>query len=86
MYRAIRIIAGGKSIGRAAQDGLQYSQTAFGSPGAYAPGSTPAMEGGLTTPTSSHRNWTIKGGLVTLRIAGIPAMFDPAPQLLPGDS
>jgi type I restriction enzyme S subunit len=23
------------------------------------------MEGGLTTPTSSHRNWTSKGGHVT---------------------
>jgi hypothetical protein len=25
------------------------------------------MEGGLTTPTSSHRNWTSKGGHVTAK-------------------
>jgi hypothetical protein len=64
MYRAHRIVTGGKSIGRAAQDGVQHLQTAFSSPGAYAPGGLPAMEGGLTTPTSSHRNWTSKGGHV----------------------
>jgi transposase InsO family protein len=63
-YRAFLIVTGSKGIGRAAQDGVQYLQTAFGFPGAYAPGSPPAMEGGLTAPTSSHRNWTSKGGHV----------------------
>jgi hypothetical protein len=64
MYRDFRIVVGSKSIGRATQDGVQQLQTALGSPGAYAPGSPPAMEGGLTNPTSSHRNWTTDGGHV----------------------
>ena len=50
------------------QCSTKYLQIAFGSPGAYAPGSPPAMEGGLTTTTSSHRNWTTDGGHV--KIAG----------------
>jgi len=64
MYRDFRIVVGSKGIGRATQDGVQHLQTALGSPGAYAPGSPPAMEGGLTNHTSSHRNWTTDGGHV----------------------
>jgi transposase InsO family protein len=58
MYRDFRIVVGSKGIGRATQDGVQQLQTALGSPGAYASGGPPVMEGGLTTHTSSHRNWT----------------------------
>lgn len=39
-------------------------QTAFGSPRAYSSGGPPAMEGGLTNPTGSHRYWTTDGGQV----------------------
>jgi hypothetical protein len=52
MYRDFRIVVGSKGIGRATQDGVQHLQTALGSPGAYAPGSPPAMEGGLITPSA----------------------------------
>jgi hypothetical protein len=48
------------------QSNTNYLNTEFGSPAAYAPGSPPAMKGGLTTPPSSHRNWTSKGGHVSL--------------------
>jgi hypothetical protein len=65
-YRALLIIAGSEDIGRAGQDGVQHLQTALRSPGANAPGNPPAMEGGLSTPTSSHGNWTSKGGHVTM--------------------
>ena len=53
MYRALHIVTGSGGITRAAQVGQQHLLTALGSP---------AMEGGLTTPTSSHRNWTCKVG------------------------
>jgi hypothetical protein len=50
MYRDFRIVVGSKGIGRTAQDGVQYLHTELGSPGAYAPGSTSAMEVRLITP------------------------------------
>jgi hypothetical protein len=67
MYRDFRIVVGSRGIGRATQDEVQQLQTALGSPEAYASGGPPAMEGGLTNPTSSHRNWTTDGGHVTVK-------------------
>jgi hypothetical protein len=37
------------------------------------------MEGGLTAPTSSHRNWTSKGGHVTVQ-ALLDLAFDTCPD------
>jgi hypothetical protein len=64
MYRDFRIVVGSKGIGRTAQDGVQQLQTELGSPGAYAPGSPTAMEGGMTNLTSSNRKWTTDGSYV----------------------
>jgi len=44
-----------KLLARAAPNRVQRLQTAFGSPGAYAPGSPPAMESGLITPLALIR-------------------------------
>ena len=86
MYRDFRIVVRSKGIGIATQDGIQYLQTAFGSPGAYAPGSPPAMESGLITPlaligtgagmgvTSIHQweaNSQAKSGLNRIRLGGV---------------
>ena len=40
---------------------MQRLQTAFGSPGAYAPGSSPAMESGLINPPALIRSGAAKG-------------------------
>ncbi len=50
MYRDFWIVTGSIVIGRTAQDGVQHIQTALGSPGAYASGNPPAMEGGSNSP------------------------------------
>lgn len=52
IHRTVCLGAGSKAAGRAAPNRVQRLQTAFGSPGAYAPGSPPAMESGLITPTA----------------------------------
>jgi len=82
MDRDFRIVVGSKGIGRATQDGVQQLQTALGSPGAYVPGSVPAMEGGLTNPFSSHRNWTTDGGhgLTTRGHLFVPLHVSQMPQ------
>jgi len=59
-YRALLIFTKGQGVGGAAPNRVQRLQTAFGSPVAYAPGSPPAMESGLITPSALIRTGAAK--------------------------
>ena len=56
------LAARGKAAGTAAPNRVQRLQAAFGSPGPYASGSSPAMESGLITPHAFIRTRAAKGG------------------------
>ena len=61
IHRTVFLATGSKAAGRAAPDRVQRLQTAFSSPGAYTPGSPPAMESGLITPLALIRTGAAMG-------------------------
>ena len=62
IHRTVVLATGSKAAGRAAPNRVQRLQTAFSSPGAYTPGSPPAMESALITPLALIRTGAAMGG------------------------
>jgi len=74
-YRALLIFTKGQGVGGAAPNRVQRLQTAFGSPVAYAPGSPPAMESGLITPSALIRSGAAKGVTSRPALGAQPSLY-----------